>query len=252
MSFLGIDAAPHDNPMDLGLRFHVPVGCGLAAVLAMASPARAADPPIEPSSAAPSLLTVHVASPMPVALRRRTHDDAPYEDVCVSPCDALVPRDGDYVIDDAENNGVRNSQWFHMPVAALRADIGVRPRSRGGLLAGILVTSTGASAVILALLVASARTLGAAFACELSQTPSCRDPDQSVAVAIGVAGGIVAFAGLPIIANYAHTLVNVSPPASPPTAPSVVDAPPSAMRPAPGERLVASSGVGFPLFRVAF
>jgi hypothetical protein len=185
-------------------------------------------------------------------LRRQGPGDDTFVDVCVSPCDIVIPRDGDYVIEGAEgDSGLRNSRPFHMPADALRAEIGVEPRSRGAFMTGLFVLLGGASLVVFAGLWATFKELQVAdWGPSFDDTKSPPPPDQSGPIALaGVGAAIVLFAGVPLTAEYAHSLVTVNAPAA---APSRSDAQMAVPRAIPPERRAAPVALGIPLIRVAF
>ena len=112
------------------------VACGSLALLAATLPARAADPPAEPPGEASGLVPVHLTSPVPVLLRRLAPGDDTFVDLCVSPCDIRVPRDGEYVVDDARDPPPRDQSG---PIALAVAGVVVA-------LAGIPVIAENAHA----------------------------------------------------------------------------------------------------------
>ncbi len=157
-------------------------------VTLVASAARAdgTDSP-DPTSTATRAVYVHVDSPEPVDLQRETGERyQPFETVCTSPCDTLVPADGRYRI---SSDSVRASRPFAFPLEAKREDMQVRPASRGGFTGGILLLSTGGAAFGLGVLWL--------FAQGLADSPDPQDNAQAWhAVSIGlVLGGLAAITG---------------------------------------------------------
>ena len=258
LSFFREAPAPYYTGMGLSEpRFRIScVACVSLALVAATPPARAADRPVEPPGEASDLVPVHLTSPVPVLLRRLAPGDDAFVDLCVSPCDIGVPRDGEYVIDDAQGNrGVRDSRPFRMPADALRADIGVEPRTQGGLLAGIIVSVTGASMMVFAGLWAIVKTLPDWGPNWDNANPP--QPDQSGPIALAVVGAVVALAGIPVIAENAHSGVTVNAPAAPPTpAPfsplAALESQMAVLRAMSPERRAPPAAVGIPLIRVAF
>ncbi len=83
---------------------------------------------------------MHVRTPEPVTLERRT-EDTPWQEVCASPCDAEVPVEGSYRI---TGDGVHKSRGFHLhPDGSGQVTLDVEPGSSLGHTAGVIMVIGG-------------------------------------------------------------------------------------------------------------
>jgi hypothetical protein len=163
----------------------------------------------DPTSIATRAVYVHIDSPQQVDLQRETGQRyRPFETICTSPCDTLVPADGRYRV---SSESVRASRPFAFPLEAQREDMRVRPGSRSGFTAGIILLSTGGAAFGLGVLWLFAQGSG--------DSPDPQDNVQAWHdVAIGlVLGGIAAITGgIVLTALNARTKVSSIETATPP------------------------------------
>jgi hypothetical protein len=148
---------------------------------------------------------VHVDAPEAVDLQRRTGEKyPPFEIVCTSPCDTLVPAEGDYRV---TNDTIRTSRRFRLPDGAGRTTIRVEPSSSIAFAGGIMLASLGVVAVGTGLLLAIAGGAGGTPANGTATNDSWRVP---VAYTLGVGGAVAVFGGLVLLISNRRTSVTLT------------------------------------------
>jgi hypothetical protein len=144
---------------------------------------------------------VHIDSPRPVSLQRRSPDGRIFVEVCSSPCDRDVVASGTFRV---VGSGVRGSKPFELEaMTEERVFITVDPASTGWFVGGIILTSLGGVALIVGLVVAA---IGSAT----SSSEGGGDSTTSAGLGITGVGILATVSGLVALVSNVRSTASVS------------------------------------------
>jgi hypothetical protein len=175
----------------------------------------------EPAPTPPSV-TLHVESPYVVDVERRDSPRQPWASVCVNPCDAAVPVEGEYRV---RGRGVTSSVPFRLAPRGEAATVDVTPGNKKKLRTGWFLVSGGVAAALVGSVIDGVGTMagsvaGQGDAGDSGKTSNTRQNLYLGGTLLVIAGLATAFYGGSLVFNNQHSGVKETdtppPPPDPP------------------------------------